>query len=298
MKHDLRRLWLWMLSIVIPALGMAQVDGTVTVTGSLTDGSVTIENGYVSRTFNLTDSKLTPGAIVNKRISEGTFTPSEGSEEFKIKTLVNDDLTVINGLLDRSAWTVTVDGWANDGSTGSPAAITDGDATTYWHSWFNGGGGSGSGAAGGTSAPHWISIDLGSEQQVASFAYQPRNHSNGPAINGMARGYTIQTSTDGTTWTDVCSSFMPWRDCPIWVNLPEVLTTRYFRFAITSAHNGSTHANCAEFYLSSEKQVGAHLMPLDISDASVTGSSWCADGQSNASLSFLVDGKDQTYWHS
>lgn len=296
MKHNLRNLWFWVLSIAVPSLGMAQVDGTVTATN--TDGVVTIENGYVSRTFHVSeDNRLTPGAIVNKRVTDGTFTPSTGSEEFKIKTLLNEDLTTINGLLDRSTWTLTVDGWSHDGSNGNPSMITDGDGSTYWHSYYDTGGGS-QGAAGGASDPHWISIDLGKEQQVASFAYQPRNHSNGPAVNGVVRGYTIQTSTDGTTWTNVCSSTMPWRDCLIWVNLPEVLTTRYFRFAITSSHNGGNYANCAEFYLSSEKQVGAHLMPLDISDASVTATSWCSDGQSETSLSFLVDGKDQTYWHT
>ena len=59
---------------------MAQAQVKVSQTAT----QVTIENQYLSRTFNIAGNRLTPGVLVNKRAAGATFTPGQGSEEFAL----------------------------------------------------------------------------------------------------------------------------------------------------------------------------------------------------------------------
>ena len=52
-----------------PSMAQAQVKVSQTAT------QVTIENQYLSRTFNIAGNRLTPGVLVNKRAAGATFTP-------------------------------------------------------------------------------------------------------------------------------------------------------------------------------------------------------------------------------
>ncbi|GAA4892748.1 hypothetical protein GCM10025789_07360 [Tessaracoccus lubricantis] len=83
-----------------------------------------------------------------------------------------------------------------EGGLASPngyvTAAVDGNAATFWHTQWSG-----------TNPmhPHHVVIDLGSEQEVASFTYLPRNTSEcggsvaPPICNGQIAGYEIYTGT-------------------------------------------------------------------------------------------------------
>ena len=58
--------------------------GTVTVTQ--TESEITIENNALKRTFSIANQKLTTGTIEDK-LSNSTFSPGSGSEEFVIHGL-------------------------------------------------------------------------------------------------------------------------------------------------------------------------------------------------------------------
>ncbi|MBT2289017.1 discoidin domain-containing protein [Paenibacillus albidus] len=52
--------------------------------------------------------------------------------------------------------------------------------------------------------PHWLQVDLGAEHQISAFVIK-NAESGGESPGFNTSDYTIQVSSDGTTWTDVVS---------------------------------------------------------------------------------------------
>ncbi|MEG1550821.1 MAG: hypothetical protein RR355_00965, partial [Oscillospiraceae bacterium] len=67
------------------------------------DDVVSIGNSFLERKFNVSDNKLLPMAVINKRTEEEiSFEPKKGSEEFVISILThkNKKENVISNTLD------------------------------------------------------------------------------------------------------------------------------------------------------------------------------------------------------
>lgn len=95
-----------------------------------------------------------------------------------------------------AAATITVSS-QQSGEEGTKAV--DGNTGTHWHSQWSPA----------VQLPHTATIDLGSIQTLNGFNYLPRQ--DGTA-NGRIGQYTLETSTDSSTWTQVASG--TWVDDP------------------------------------------------------------------------------------
>lgn len=232
----------WFCATAFVPLGL-QAQVSVTDDGS----AITIGNSYLSRTFNVASGKLTPGNLVNKKISGSmTYTPGTGSEEFTISTASSSAALPTTGIISRTGWAVTTNSWCVDSNTsGSANYAIDGNAATFWHSNYKGTSGTG-----GSTLPFWIQVDMTASHTVNSVCYVPRQSGD----NGVAKGYSIYVSNNASTpGTAVASGTLVTDGTnPIWINLPTAATGRYVRFEITSTQNGSAFGSCAEFYVSEE----------------------------------------------
>ncbi len=283
------------LAVCLSVCTVTEVSGQVTVTQS--DGEVTIGNEYLSRTFKTDGKKLKPGALVNKRTGV-TFTPGDGSEEFALNPANQEK--PISGLIDRTDWTVTVDGFSydNDGKDGWADLIIDGDANTYWHSNYDGS------DASVMNMPHWFLIDMQTEQTVKSFGFTPRQHSLGAEANGQVKSWELYAGNDPDALTKVTEgTFETFQLEERWVDLPEAVTCRYVKFVITSSFNGLKFANTAEFRLSSEAQTGSdseteEITPLDRTGWTAEADSWIHESSTTGDPSLAIDGNEHSLWHS
>ncbi|WP_220136715.1 discoidin domain-containing protein [Streptomyces himalayensis] len=89
---------------------------------------------------------------------------------------------------DRTGWTVTASATE---SGGTPAKVKDGDAGTRWS----------------TGAPQtggqWLQVDMGATHTFNQIVLDTAKNST--EENDYPRGYTVQVSSDGSTWTQVAA---------------------------------------------------------------------------------------------
>ncbi|KRV49104.1 hypothetical protein AQ490_21660 [Wenjunlia vitaminophila] len=112
-----------------------------------------------------------------------------------------------------------------------PTHATDGDINTFWHSEYSPP----------TPLPQSITLNLRETRQVSTLTYQPRFDGN---LNGTIRDYTVYTSTDGRTFTEVASGTWTVDARLKSVTFPPV-DARYVRLEALSASGGS-YASAAE----------------------------------------------------
>lgn len=168
--------------------------------------------------------------------------------------------------LDRTGWVVTAQNETalglEGGSSGPDDALLDGDTESYWHSnWDNG--------SPGLQLPQCFTIDLGSEQELAGFAYLPRPlANNGTFGNGTVKSYKFfvsNTPYDVTSpdfsiptsgaYLEGTFSYDNGREWKM-VNGTSSVSGRYVLFVSTEAINSNGYASCAEFQLMSKDAIG------------------------------------------
>lgn len=156
---------------------------------SVTTGadSITVGNGYISRTFSTAENKLTTENITNKRTDGAptVFTPGEGSEEFKLRVV-----DVIPAL-DRTGWTATADSYhsASGSSDGPGSNLLDGNLSSNWHSNYDNEG------VGNEAPPHNVKFDLGKPTTFQCFSWTQRGSNQ---RNGHTKEYEMYYSTSST----------------------------------------------------------------------------------------------------
>jgi galactose oxidase len=92
--------------------------------------------------------------------------------------------------LPRTGWTATADS-AETVRENTPASnVLDGNAATFWHSQWS--------STPPAPLPHTITIDMKNAVPVGGLSYLPRPAAS---VNGRIGSYTIESSTNGTTWT-------------------------------------------------------------------------------------------------
>ena len=118
---------------------------------------------------------------------------------------------------------------------GDAEHLTDGNPNTYWHTMWS---------VTVAMYPHWVDFDCGALKTLKGFTYLPRQDSR----NGNIKGYRIQTSIDGKTWSDpVCEGTFENNQNLKRVLFPQAVKARYLRFTALSSQDGQDFATGAEF---------------------------------------------------
>jgi hypothetical protein len=107
--------------------------------------------------------------------------------------LFNDNSTAIKA--DKSTWTATADSETPDGweNTGKASALLDGNMATYWHTDYS--------VSPTPGYPHWVLIDMKTEQQMISVAVTNRQAAT-PNRVGMKK-FRLEGSRDGQAFTSL-----------------------------------------------------------------------------------------------
>ena len=119
--------------------------------------------------------------------------------------------------------------------------LVDGDPSTIWHTMYS---------ITVPKYPHWVDFDCGEAKLIKGFVYLPRQDGS---VNGNIKGYRVQLSADGQTWTDpVSEGEFDGSSKEKKVMLPEPQRARYLRFTALSSQNGADFASGAEFNVLAE----------------------------------------------
>jgi len=153
------------------------------------------------------------------------------------KTVDSDSNLAVatRAMVPTSGMTATADSQNMDsGPAEGPAAnVLDGDAGTIWHTQYD---------PTITNYPHWLQLDLGGTFTINGFGYQGRQ-SGGQ--NGKVKDYTISTSMDGSTWTQVAAGSLVDTTAMQNVAFPAV-QAKFVKFTAINALNGQPFAAAAE----------------------------------------------------
>lgn len=173
---------------------------------SIDDNAVSIGNGQIEREFAISDGRIQTTAVINRRINR-TLAPEEGSEDFIIRTLAKGQKSdepveienrpewIVPEALDRSQWKATLTNGAGQAFTdASVATLFDGDLDTNPDEYQKPG------------HPFTLTIQLPKTETVASMSVDKRpGYGNSEwGVNGTMGKFTVEVSTDGTTWTKAC----------------------------------------------------------------------------------------------
>jgi alpha-L-fucosidase len=118
-------------------------------------------------------------------------------------------------------------------STGSAAALVDGSYLNFWSN--------------GNRIPSSVTLDLGSAKRVAYLAVNQREDSvsyarSATEQSARIKGYSVQVSTNGTSWTTAASGTLPSHRGAQFIDL-NVASARYIRLTMngTWATAGKSH---------------------------------------------------------
>lgn len=128
--------------------------------------------------------------------------------------------------------------YASSQETGSESAanLIDNDPSSIWHTMYS---------VTVAQYPHWVDFDAGETRMIKGFTYLPRQDGSG---NGDIKGYKLQVSDDGKTWSDTVAQgeFVKSKKEQK-VMLQKPVKARYIRFTALSSQNGTDFASGAEF---------------------------------------------------
>ncbi|MFG2990450.1 discoidin domain-containing protein [Streptomyces sp. NPDC048257] len=187
--------------------------------------------------------------------------------------------------LDRTGWTATASDEETGSENGRAAHVLDGNSTTIWHSKWSG-----------TPAPlpHSITIDMHRTAVVSALVYRPR--ADGP--NGRVGEYSISVSPDGLSWASPVATGTLADDASAKTLGFAPQGARFVRLtALTEAGGRGSWSSAAEMDL-----LGDPGTPAATIDLSRTG--WTATasdeetGSENGRAANVLDGNDNTIWHS
>lgn len=233
--------------------------------------SITVGNGYISRTFSTAENKLATVNITNKRTDGAptVFTPGEGSEEFKLR-VVN-----VVPALDRTGWTATTDSFHNATGSGDGNApnLIDGNTGSIWHTKY--------GAVAGNedcreAFPYSVVFNLGKSTTFQCFSWTPRQDNTN--TNASVKDYDFYYSTSTTPLAiGAANSDDPaagWKLLKSgtfgnntnetkkdinYVGLDAPCTATQVKLVAKNAVNGGSYTSGAEFNLHAEKNPTAGL---------------------------------------
>jgi beta-galactosidase len=126
---------------------------------------------------------------------------------------------------------------SEEGPAGEVAKnLVDGNPSTIWHTMYS---------ITVPKYPHWIDFDCGEAKTLKGFTYLPRQDGSS---NGNIKGYKIEVSLDGKTWSaPVCQGEFSADAKEKKVLFDKSQKARYLRFTALNSHGGNDFASGAEF---------------------------------------------------
>lgn len=121
-------------------------------------------------------------------------------------------------------------------SGGEAEHLTDGDASTIWHTMYS---------VTVAQYPHWVDFDCGEVKTIKGFTCLPRQDGS---RNGDIKGYSIEVSDNGKDWSKpVAEGEFDNNKSEKKILLAQPVKARYVRFTALSSQNGQDYAAAAEF---------------------------------------------------
>lgn len=199
----------------------------------------------------------------------------------------------------RSAWSVAADSQELTGENGAAANVLDGVSSTIWHTGWS---------AGNAPLPHALTIDTKALRTVTALTYLPRQDG---APNGRIGQFTVELSSDGTTWTAGPTGAFADTAALKTIKVASVVA-RYVRLtALTEAGNRGPWTSAAEVDLASTAAPTAGPTPTATVTATTTPtpglpprSAWKATADSqeltgeDGAAANVLDGDPATLWHT
>ena len=284
------------LGFSVPAIADA---GNGKVVVSQKDGSITIGNNAISRTFDVKGGGLKTGKIENK-LGKTELTPAEGSEEFYIEGLVNADrvepekpLTSVKPGAGAGLTTVeAID--KNASEPADPSNAIDGDVNTYWASTEQANG-----------VQPWFELNFHGDKTFRYLEYTPRVNGSSYECTGCITKIKVEVpNVNGQGWKLIKEQELKPanQSGKQEIDLGTDTTASKVRLTATASHhwqdeNKNKAANIAEIdVLTSNKKSVIVRADKDAAKWTVDVSSvQNGDGQGKDAL---IDGDPSTYWHS
>ena len=114
--------------------------------------------------------------------------------------------------------------------------LVDSNPSTIWHTMYS---------ITVPKYPHWIDFDCNEQKMLKGFTYLPRQDGS---PNGNIKGYKVQVSQDGKTWSEAVSEGEFENNAKEKkVLFAKPVKARYLRFTALSSQNGADFASGAEF---------------------------------------------------
>lgn len=148
----------------------------------------------------------------------------------------NDSIkSVLNSMADKRAWKVV--GFSSQETSGEGAingrasTTIDGNPQTYWHSAWQ---------SGTARFPHYITVDMGKEEQVTGFMFQLSG-----GTNRHQKGIEIQGSLDGQSFSTLYVGNAPDME-KYYIPLSRSHSIRFFKLIIKNSYSGQVHCRINE----------------------------------------------------
>ncbi|MFJ6054309.1 discoidin domain-containing protein [Streptomyces sp. NPDC092307] len=188
-------------------------------------------------------------------------------------------------ILDRTGWTATASDEETVGENGRANNVLDGNAATLWHSKY---------VPTPTPLPHVITVDMHRTAVVSALVYRPRT--DGP--NGRIGEYSISLSADGLGWaTPVATGTLADDTSPKTLGFAPQ-GARFVRLtALSEAGGRGPWSSAAEIDLLGDPGTPAATVDLSRTGWTATASDEETVGE-NGRAGNVLDGKDNTLWHS
>ena len=284
------------LGFSVPAIADA---GNGKVVVSQKDGSITIGNNAISRTFDVKGG-LKTGKIENK-LGKTELTPAEGSEEFYIEGLVNADrvepekpLTSVKPGASAGLTTVAAIDY-NDGEGAKPSNAVDGKVNTYWASTEQTG-----------ETQPWFELNFHAEKTFKKIKYTPR-FDNTAKYDCTGRILKMQVQIpEGDSWKTVqefsLNSGKEQGEQTLDLDAPQT-ATKVRLVVLESFHHESAKKNKAANIAEVDVLTADNKSVVDRASADASGwtpkvDSSSTEGGDAGGAAALTDGNPGTYWHS
>lgn len=235
-------------------LSTEQKNGTVALTKE-ENGNYTFGNGYLKRTFSITDGKLKTEYLTNYRTSGETKMTPASSDEFVIETMENSQeaagFKAPTQKIKNNNWNVTSDSEQIDGENGNASHMFDEDVNTYYHSKYK------NASTAEKQYPHNIYVDLKNKNTFKSVYYKQRVYNGSPTVSGHVKDFKLYTASSiEELKTDKAKlvyegTFEDKEDN--YVNLGKEVTAQFVRIEFTTVHTPKDSgvdkdvACCSEF---------------------------------------------------
>lgn len=268
------------ISSIFPSITLVPISGGVIANW---ENSKSILMTFTFINNDKQDQEVINSLTSSESVGTYSFTAMK-SEEQEIKIKISD----IYGNSQTMAYTVTPLPAAGKGNwtivdfsseeaggegpvNGYATAAIDGDIATFWHSKWSGSG---------STYPHHLTVDMGSEKRIAGFQIFRRSGNSGGATV-----HEFWVSSDNVTFTKVATLNAALNtNNGFLVNADAITTGRYVKYVATAGPSNFTYLG--------ELNVSASL---DKSDWSIVDFSSQHDPRPATNI---IDGDISTFWHS